>query len=39
MPALPLASGKTPTAAAVYVKGFVPSPTVLELFTDVWLDK
>lgn len=39
MPSLPLASGKTPTAAAVYVKGFVPSPTVLELFTDVWLDK
>jgi peptide/nickel transport system substrate-binding protein len=39
MPALPLASGKTPTAAAVYVKGFIPSPTVLELFTDVWLDK
>jgi peptide/nickel transport system substrate-binding protein len=39
MPALPLASGKTPTAAAVYVKGFIPSPTVLEIFTDVWLDK
>jgi peptide/nickel transport system substrate-binding protein len=39
MPALPLASGKTPTAAAAFVKGFVPSPTVLEIFTDVWLDK
>jgi len=39
MPALPLASGKTPTAAATYVKGFVPSPTLLELFQSVWLDK
>ena len=39
MPAVPLAAGKTPTAAAAYVKGFIPSPTVLEVFTDVWLDK
>jgi peptide/nickel transport system substrate-binding protein len=39
MPALPLASGKTPSAAATYVKGFVPSPTLLELFQNVWLDK
>lgn len=39
MPALPLASGKTPTAAAAYVKGFVPSPTLLESFQGVWLDK
>ena len=39
MPALPLASGKTPSAAATYVKGFVPSPTLLESFQSVWLDK
>ena len=39
MPALPLASGKTPTAAAAYVKGFIPSPTLLESFQGVWLDK
>lgn len=39
MPALPLASGKTPTAIASYVKGFVPSPTLLEIFQGVWLDK
>ena len=39
MPTVPIVSGKTPSAAQVYVKGFVPSPTLLELFTDVWLDK
>jgi peptide/nickel transport system substrate-binding protein len=39
MPALPLASGKTPSAAAAYVKGFIPSPTLLESFQGVWLDK
>ena len=39
MPSVPLASGKTPTAAANYVKGFVPSPTLLEVFQSVWLDK
>ena len=39
MPSVPLVSGKTPAAGQVYVKGFVPSPTLLELFTDVWLDK
>ncbi len=39
MPALPLASGKTPSAAATYVKGFIPSPTLLESFQSVWLDK
>jgi peptide/nickel transport system substrate-binding protein len=39
MPALPLASGKTPTAAATYVKGLVPSPVLLESFQGVWLDK
>jgi peptide/nickel transport system substrate-binding protein len=39
MPSVPIVSGKTPSAAQVYVKGFIPSPTQLELFTDVWLDK
>ncbi len=39
MPSVPLASGKTPTAAATYVKGFIPSPTLLESFQSVWLDK
>ena len=38
-PTVPIVSGKTPSAGQVYVKGFVPSPTLLELFTDVWLDK
>ena len=39
MPSVPLVSGKTPAAGQTYVKGFTPSPTLLELFTDVWLDK
>jgi len=39
MPSVPIVSGKTPAAAAIYVKGFTPSPTLLELFTNVWLDK
>ena len=39
MPSVPIVSGKTPAAGQVYVKGFVPGPTLLELFTDVWLDK
>ena len=39
MPSVPIVSGKTPAAGQTYVKGFVPSPTLLELFTDVWLDK
>jgi peptide/nickel transport system substrate-binding protein len=39
MPSVPIVSGKTPAAGQVYVKGFTPSPTLLELFTDVWLDK
>jgi len=39
MPAVPLASGKTPSGIASYVKGFVPSPTLLEVFQGVWLDK
>ena len=39
MPSVPLVSGKTPAAGQAYVKGFTPSPTLLELFTNVWLDK
>ena len=39
LPTMPLVSGKTPAAGAVYVKGNVPSPTLLEIFTNVWLDK
>jgi len=39
MPALPIASAKTPAAAAAYVKGLIPSPTLLEVFQGVWLDK
>jgi peptide/nickel transport system substrate-binding protein len=39
MPSVPIVSAKTPAAGAVYVKGFIPGPTLLELFTDVWLDK
>jgi peptide/nickel transport system substrate-binding protein len=39
MPTVPIVSGKTPSAGRTYVKGFVPSPTLLELFVSVWLDK
>ncbi len=39
IPSVPIVSGKTPSAGQTYVKGFIPSPTLLELFTDVWLDK
>ena len=39
MPSVPLGSSKTPAAAAAYVKGIIPSPTLLELFQNVWLDK
>ena len=39
MPSVPIVSGKTPSAAQTYVKGVIPSPTLLELFTNVWLDK
>jgi peptide/nickel transport system substrate-binding protein len=39
MPSVPIVSGKTPSGGAAYVKGFVPSPTLLELFQGVWLDK
>jgi peptide/nickel transport system substrate-binding protein len=39
MPSVPIVSGKTPSAGQTYVKGFTPSPTLLELFTNVWLDK
>jgi peptide/nickel transport system substrate-binding protein len=39
LPSLPLVSGKTPSAGQAYVKGVIPSPTLLEIFTDTWLDK
>jgi peptide/nickel transport system substrate-binding protein len=39
MPSVPIVSGKTPAAGQAYVKGFVPGPTLLELFQNVWLDK
>jgi len=39
MPSVPIVSGKTPSAGQTYVKGFIPSPTLLELFQGVWLDK
>ena len=39
LPAIPLVSAKTPGGIANYVKGFIPSPTILEIFTNVWLDK
>ena len=39
MPSVPIVSGKTPAAAQAYVKGVIPSPTLLEIFTDTWLDK
>ena len=38
-PTVPIVSGKTPAAGATYVKGLVPSPTLNEMFTNVWLDK
>lgn len=39
MPSVPIVSGKTPAAGQTYVKGVIPSPVLLEIFTDVWLDK
>ena len=39
MPSVPLGASKTPGAIATYVKGFIPSPTLAEFFTDIWLDK
>jgi peptide/nickel transport system substrate-binding protein len=39
MPSVPIVSAKTPAAMQAYVKGFVPGPTLLEVFTDTWLDK
>jgi peptide/nickel transport system substrate-binding protein len=39
MPAVPLASSKTPGSMQSYVKGFVPGPTLLEFLSSVWLDK
>jgi peptide/nickel transport system substrate-binding protein len=38
-PAVPIVSAKTPAAAQAYVKGVIPSPTLLEIFTNTWLDK
>jgi peptide/nickel transport system substrate-binding protein len=39
MPAVPLGATKTPGGIANYVKGFTPSPTILEFFTNTWLDR
>lgn len=39
MPAVPIVSAKTPGAGQAYVKGVIPSPTLLEIFQGVWLDK
>jgi peptide/nickel transport system substrate-binding protein len=39
LPTLPIVSGKTPSAGQTYVKGVTPSPTLLELFVNTWLDK
>ena len=39
LPTVPIVSGKTPSAGATYVKGFIPSPTLTEFFSGVWLDK
>jgi peptide/nickel transport system substrate-binding protein len=39
MPAVPIGASKTPGAVANYVKGYTPSPTILEIFTNTWLDK
>jgi len=39
MPSVPLGSVKTAGGIASYVKGFTPGPTLLELFTNTWLDK
>jgi peptide/nickel transport system substrate-binding protein len=39
MPSVPIVSGKTPAAGQTYVKGVIPSPVLLEIFTDTWLDK
>ena len=39
MPSVPIVSGKTPAAGQTYVKGVVPSPVLLEIFTNTWLDK
>ena len=39
LPTVPIVSGKTPLAARTTVHGIVPSPTLLELFTDYWVDQ
>jgi peptide/nickel transport system substrate-binding protein len=38
LPTLPIVSGKTPTAGSAKVHGFVPSPTLLEFFSSVWVE-
>jgi peptide/nickel transport system substrate-binding protein len=38
LPTVPIVSGKTPLAARTSVHGLIASPTLLELFTDVWID-
>jgi peptide/nickel transport system substrate-binding protein len=38
LPTLPIVSGKTPTAGSTKVHGFVPSPTLLEFFSSVWVE-
>jgi peptide/nickel transport system substrate-binding protein len=38
IPSVPIVSGKTPSAGSKKVHGFVPSPTLLELFKDVWVE-
>jgi peptide/nickel transport system substrate-binding protein len=39
MPIVPIVSAVTPAAGKATIKGFVPSPTQLELFKSVWLDQ
>jgi peptide/nickel transport system substrate-binding protein len=39
MPSVPIVSAKTPSSGQLYVKGFIPSPTLLEIFQGTWLDK
>ena len=39
MPIVPIVSAITPAAGKATIRGFVPSPTQLELFQSVWLDQ
>ncbi len=38
LPTIPIVSGKTPLAARTTVHGLIASPTLLELFKDVWVE-